>query len=177
MIKAAHQIAIEVGLENDGRLELSDFIVVVRVEKLGHVQGRGSIQAPCHCEHTLVAGGEVAVALRHGAEKLGPFCRVGSRKMEDYSSVSPLYFSTSKHVQDSRAETNLQGNFRLTRGTLQRGKMVQLIAQRFCFGDSTAGLLGDFDAIATNKAPQTTATGTVPGNTTEGHRREHGRVR
>lgn len=69
---ATYQVAVEVGLKHDGRLKLGDFVVVVRVEKLGHVKSGGSVHAPCHCEHALVAGGEVAVSLGRGAKKLGP---------------------------------------------------------------------------------------------------------
>lgn len=56
-----HQVAVEVRLKHDRGLELGYFIVVVRVEKLGHVESRSAFDAPCHGEHALVAGGEVAV--------------------------------------------------------------------------------------------------------------------
>lgn len=46
--------------------------MVVGVEPLGHVEGRSAVDSACHGEHTLVAGLQVAVALGHDAEPLGP---------------------------------------------------------------------------------------------------------
>ena len=41
---STHQVALEVGLQHHWRLELGHFVVVVRVEKLGHVQSLSAIE-------------------------------------------------------------------------------------------------------------------------------------
>ena len=61
--------------------------MVVGVEPLGHVEGGGTVHAPSHGEHALVAGREVAVSLGHRAEKLSPGGKVHKKTADKITEV------------------------------------------------------------------------------------------